>query len=90
MSTRHQQQSFACPRLALLAGLSLAAWTLAGCAASTDDPPTAVVTVDDCGSPSSCDDPVAMSEQVRKDAEAMLAGIAHARERLGLQEDATP
>jgi hypothetical protein len=28
--------------------------------------------------------------QVRRDTDAILAGIAHARARLGLQEDATP
>jgi hypothetical protein len=78
-------------RLCLLA-LAVSA-TLALPACSPARPPQSAAAAqdsDDCGSADGCDSPLAMSSQVRLDTEAMLAGMAHARARLGLQEDATP
>jgi hypothetical protein len=77
-------------RAAMLAfGLLAAALTLSACApgggqAGMEDD------ADGCGSAADCEEPARLSAEVRLDADAMLAGIAHARARLGLQEDATP
>jgi hypothetical protein len=76
-------------RLCLLALGLLASVAMSGCVpaggqlAGADDP-------DGCGAAASCDEPGQLEAQVRLDTDAMLAGIAHARARLGLQEDATP
>jgi hypothetical protein len=45
---------------------------------------------DGCPTAASCEEPGRLESQVRLDADAILAGMAHARARLGLQEDATP
>jgi hypothetical protein len=70
------------PRPSMLAFGLLAALALSACAPAADS------------STSALDAPAAspgqLSTQVRLDTEAMLAGMAHARARLGLQEDATP
>jgi len=77
------------PVLLPLACLLPVAAGLAGC---IPDPGASAGSAaeDTCDYGQPCDSPAAMSEQVRLDTEAMLAGIAHARERLGLQEDAAP
>jgi hypothetical protein len=75
------------PRLRLLAVGLLASVVLSGCVpvgsqqAGSDD---------DCGASASCEEPAQLDAQVSRDTDAILAGIAHARARLGLQEDATP
>jgi hypothetical protein len=63
--------------------------TLSACAAA-DSQAGLEDDADSCGSAADCDEPARLSAQVRLDAEAMLAGMAHARARLGLQEDAAP
>jgi len=69
-------------RPSLLAIGLLAALVLSACAPADDGAAQAL----DAPAPS----PSQLSTQVRLDTEAMLAGMAHARARLGLQEDATP
>jgi hypothetical protein len=54
----------------------------AGLQSALDDP-------DDCG-PAPCDTPGRMAKQVQLDTDAILAGMAHARARLGVQENAAP
>jgi hypothetical protein len=79
------------PRLRLLAVGLLASVVLLGALSGcvpAGGPQSAAD--DDCGAGASCDDPVQLDAQVRRDTDAILAGIAHARARLGLQEDATP
>ncbi len=71
-----------------LCTLALGLLALAGCAPAGG--PTAANDADGCSAEAPCDSPVALSTQVQLDTEAMLAGMAHARARLGLQEDATP
>jgi hypothetical protein len=75
--------------LRLLAVGALACLAPGACAPVPGDPPYAE-SVQDCGPSSACQEELGLSEQVRLDTEAMLAGIAHARARLGLQEGATP
>jgi hypothetical protein len=79
------------PRYRLLAlGLPVAlALTLAGCVPA-GAPPAAFYPQDGCGATASCEEPGQLAAQVRLDTDAMLAGMAHARARMGLQEDATP
>ncbi|MBS0559209.1 MAG: hypothetical protein JSR21_04055 [Proteobacteria bacterium] len=43
-----------------------------------------------CATAADCEDSPALAEQVRRDTQAILAGMAHARARMGLQEDAAP
>ena len=75
----------ACPVL----GALLLALAFSGCAGPDPGPPA--MTVDEaCATAAPCEDTPALSEQVRRDTEAILAGMAHARARLGLQEDAAP
>jgi len=76
-------------RASLLAFGLLAVLTLSACAAA-DGQPGADDEADSCGSAADCEEPARLSAQVRLDTDAMLAGMAHARARLGLQEDATP
>ncbi len=76
-------------RASLLAFGLLAVLTLSACAAA-DGQPGADDDADSCGSAADCEEPARLSAQVRLDTDAMLAGMAHARARLGLQEDATP
>jgi hypothetical protein len=81
------------PRLRLLAGGLvvggfLAALALSGCVPVGQQ--SAADEADGCGASASCDEPAQLDAQVQLDTDAMLAGIAHARARLGLQEDATP
>ncbi len=66
----------------LLASLVLSACVPAGSLQSGED--------EDCGATASCEEPAQLDAQVSRDTDAILAGIAHARARLGLQEDATP
>jgi hypothetical protein len=73
----------------VLAAALAAVLALAACAPAGPQP-AADQDADECGAAEGCDSPVALSTQVRLDTEAMLAGMAHARARLGLQEDATP
>ncbi len=72
--------------LGLLAALALSACGGAG----TGDPPGAEDDAVSCRSAADCEQPARLSNQVQLDTDAMLAGMAHARARLGLQEDATP
>jgi len=68
----------------LLATVALSACAPAGGRlAASGDP-------DDCGPAAECEEPGRLASQVRLDADAILAGMAHARARLGLQEDAAP
>ncbi len=67
----------------LLAAICLSACGVAGGQQSALDDP------DDCG-PAACDSPGRMAKQVQLDTEAILAGMAHARARLGVQENANP
>jgi hypothetical protein len=76
-------------RASLLAFGLLAALTLSACAAG-DGQSGPEDDADSCGSAADCEEPARLSTAVRLDAEAMLAGMAHARARLGLQEDAAP
>jgi hypothetical protein len=69
--------------LGLLVALILSACAMAGGPQSALDDP------DDCG-PAPCDTPGRMAKQVQLDTDAILAGMAHARARLGVQEDAAP
>jgi hypothetical protein len=73
----------------LLALGLLVALTLSGCAPGGADPAGADE-ADGCGATASCEEPAQLEAQVRLDADAILAGIAHARARMGMQEDATP
>ncbi len=77
-------------RLRLLAMGLTALVTLAGCAAADGEPPAVAGSPDECASTDECESPDRLAAQVRLDTEAMLAGMAHARARLGLQEDAAP
>jgi hypothetical protein len=70
--------------LGLLGALALSGCAMAGNQQSALDDP------DDCGPAAPCDTPGRLAKQVQLDADAILAGMAHARARLGLQEDATP
>ncbi len=76
-------------RASLLAFGLLAALTVSACAPGGGQP-GADDDADSCGSAADCEEPARLSAQVRLDTDAMLAGMAHARARLGLQEDATP
>jgi hypothetical protein len=69
---------------ALLAALALSACAEAG------GPPAEPDDADVCGPVAECEEPGRLVTQVRLDADAILAGMAHARARLGLQEDAAP
>jgi len=76
------------PGGALVVVLGLAA-ALAACAPA--DPPPLQITVDDsCATAADCEDTPALAEQVRRDTQAILAGMAHARAGMGQQEDAAP
>jgi hypothetical protein len=75
------------PLLCLSALGLLALLALSGCAPPGGQSADAE---DDCGASASCDEPAQLDAQVRRDTDAILAGMAHARARLGLQEDATP
>jgi hypothetical protein len=81
------QPKLARPRLCLLAVGLLAVVALSGCVPAGSQQSGAE---DDCGATASCEEPAQLDMQVRRDTDAILAGIAHARARLGLQEDATP
>ena len=72
----------------LLGALALAL-ALAGCDSPTDNSP-AMVLDQACATAADCEDSPVLADQVRRDTEAMLAGMAHARARLGLVEDAAP
>jgi len=70
--------------VALLAIGTLAACNaLEGQQAGADDP-------DACLSTADCEDPGRLATQVRLDTDAILAGMAHARAHMGMQEDAAP
>jgi hypothetical protein len=75
---------------ALVTGL-LAAGLLAGALAACAGPGSQQDADDheSCGG-LPCDNPAYLARQVRLDTDAILAGMAHARAHLGLQEDAAP
>jgi hypothetical protein len=77
------------PRLCILALGVLAVLALPGCAGAGGRQ-GALDEADACGPAADCDDPATLASQIRLDTDAILAGMAHARARLGLQEDATP
>jgi hypothetical protein len=64
--------------------------TLSGCAAADSGPSASAGSADECATADECESPAHLAAQVQLDTEAMLAGMAHARARLGLQEDAAP
>jgi hypothetical protein len=74
--------------LRLLAVGLLAAMALSGCVPASSQ--QAAFDDDGCGATASCEEPAQIAAQVRLDTDAILAGIAHARAHLGVQEDATP
>jgi hypothetical protein len=77
-------------RSLLLASGLVAAFSLSACAPVGGGPPAAAAAADACGPGADCEDPGQLANQVRLDTDAILTGMAHARERLGLQEDAAP
>ncbi len=76
-------------RRRLLAIGLLAALALSGCAPA-GGVPAGDDEADGCGATASCEEPAQLAAQVQLDTDAILAGIAHARARMGMQEDATP
>ena len=77
------------PRTRLLALGLLATLALAACG-KAENPHSALLDPDNCNSEAACESPARLSDAVRLDTDAILAGMQHARARLGLQEDATP
>ncbi len=77
------------PRLLLLAAGLLVPLALAACGAA-DGWHSAAAQADACSSAEDCERPARLAIEVQRDTDAILAGMAHARARLGLQEDAAP
>ncbi len=86
---RGEPPSVWCAMAGPVLGALLLCLALAGCAGPDAGPPRMAVD-DACATAADCEDSAALSEQVQRDTDAMLAGMAHARAHLGLQEDAAP